>query len=306
VSGGVTLCPHCQTRFRVTEEQLRARQGMVRCGHCLHPFDAAAHLEMQSPQPAALADDAPVAALLSTPEIVSEKAAAPAQPPQSAPDEERTSHTEARATEPQPAPAEPEVATEPTAHDATDGSRTEALHDDLFPHAPPSWRVPEQKSPYRPLWLLGSLLLTAGLLLQLAVFFRSDLVVRFPSVKPLLSGYCQFAGCNIDLPRRPDLLSIEASELEPIDPEHPETVVLDALLHNLAPFAQTYPHLELTLADAQGTPLGRRIFRPADYLAEPENTGFGIAPKQEIAIRLYLNTSDLRPEGYRIALFYPK
>lgn len=35
-----TRCPHCQTRFRVTTEQLKLRQGQVRCGACRAVFDA--------------------------------------------------------------------------------------------------------------------------------------------------------------------------------------------------------------------------------------------------------------------------
>jgi predicted Zn finger-like uncharacterized protein len=33
-------CPACQTVFRVSPEQLAARQGRVRCGHCLNAFNA--------------------------------------------------------------------------------------------------------------------------------------------------------------------------------------------------------------------------------------------------------------------------
>jgi predicted Zn finger-like uncharacterized protein len=36
---GTTSCPHCDTRFKVTKVQLESHQGMVRCGHCLQPFD---------------------------------------------------------------------------------------------------------------------------------------------------------------------------------------------------------------------------------------------------------------------------
>lgn len=36
----VTLCPACQTEFFVTEEQLNQHQGQVRCGQCLHIFNA--------------------------------------------------------------------------------------------------------------------------------------------------------------------------------------------------------------------------------------------------------------------------
>lgn len=36
----LTRCPTCQTTFRVTAEQLKARQGRVRCGHCQGVFNA--------------------------------------------------------------------------------------------------------------------------------------------------------------------------------------------------------------------------------------------------------------------------
>ncbi|PZE09298.1 DUF3426 domain-containing protein, partial [Pseudomonas sp. 57B-090624] len=40
----VTQCPHCQTSFRVSRAQLGAAQGAVRCGACLHVFNAAKQL----------------------------------------------------------------------------------------------------------------------------------------------------------------------------------------------------------------------------------------------------------------------
>jgi len=40
----VTRCPHCGTRLRVTYEQISAAAGLVRCGTCLHTFNAQEHL----------------------------------------------------------------------------------------------------------------------------------------------------------------------------------------------------------------------------------------------------------------------
>ena len=40
----ITHCPACQTQFVVTEEQLNQHDGTVRCGHCLHVFNAAEQL----------------------------------------------------------------------------------------------------------------------------------------------------------------------------------------------------------------------------------------------------------------------
>lgn len=39
----ITRCPACQTVFRLRPEQLHARGGEVRCGHCFHPFNALEH-----------------------------------------------------------------------------------------------------------------------------------------------------------------------------------------------------------------------------------------------------------------------
>lgn len=39
----LTRCPACQTVFRLRPEQLDARGGEVRCGHCFHPFNAREH-----------------------------------------------------------------------------------------------------------------------------------------------------------------------------------------------------------------------------------------------------------------------
>ena len=41
----LTQCPHCNTRFRVSSEQLFAAQGAVRCGSCMQVFNARLFLE---------------------------------------------------------------------------------------------------------------------------------------------------------------------------------------------------------------------------------------------------------------------
>ncbi|WP_080432220.1 zinc-ribbon and DUF3426 domain-containing protein [Burkholderia ubonensis] len=55
-----TRCPHCETVFRLQQEQLVLHGGLVRCGHCRQIFDAAESLVHEhAPQPeAALARDA--------------------------------------------------------------------------------------------------------------------------------------------------------------------------------------------------------------------------------------------------------
>ncbi|SFR60585.1 MJ0042 family finger-like domain-containing protein [Marinobacter daqiaonensis] len=58
----LTRCPHCDTRFRVTEEQLSVAKGKVRCGHCMEVFDARANADASDeahPSPAAKTAEKP-------------------------------------------------------------------------------------------------------------------------------------------------------------------------------------------------------------------------------------------------------
>ena len=44
-----TLCPACGTTFALTSAQLKARKGLVRCGHCSEVFRGDRHLVDTSP-----------------------------------------------------------------------------------------------------------------------------------------------------------------------------------------------------------------------------------------------------------------
>lgn len=55
----LTRCPACQTVFRLHPEQLDARGGEVRCGHCFHPFNAREH-SFEAPAQAKKRQDTPI------------------------------------------------------------------------------------------------------------------------------------------------------------------------------------------------------------------------------------------------------
>ncbi|OGS97176.1 MAG: hypothetical protein A3H31_09120 [Gallionellales bacterium RIFCSPLOWO2_02_FULL_57_47] len=153
-------------------------------------------------------------------------------------------------------------------------------------------------------WAIAALSLTMLLVAQSAYFFRVELAARIPGLKPALVGYCRILKCTVPLPQKTGLITIESSELE-ADPKHENQINLNALLRNRAPYSQTFPSLELTLNDSQDKPLARRLFRPAEYLPPQENEAAGMLPNHELNLRLHLNIGDLRPVGYRLAVFYP-
>ncbi|MFZ3183163.1 MAG: DUF3426 domain-containing protein [Pseudomonas sp.] len=71
----VTQCPQCRTSFRVSRAQLGAAHGAVRCGACLHVFNAAQQLLSEQP---ALVKAAPV--VTPSPRPSSSASPQPAQP----------------------------------------------------------------------------------------------------------------------------------------------------------------------------------------------------------------------------------
>ncbi len=166
--------------------------------------------------------------------------------------------------------------------------------------------VPPAPPPRRGGWLgpLLAVLLTLSLLGQIAYFFRVEIGASLPGLKPALAQYCDLLDCTVPLPQNADLLAIESSELES-DPVQSNVVTLHALVHNRAPYAQSLPSLELTLTDAQDKAIARRVFQPADYLKSGDDARPGILPNRDLDIKLRLDTTDLKPSGYRLFLFYP-
>lgn len=154
-------------------------------------------------------------------------------------------------------------------------------------------------------WAIASSLLLLMLVAQAGFYFRVDLAAQLPALKPALVGYCRILKCTVPLPQHAELISIESSGLE-ADPSNENQINLNALLRNLAPYAQAYPSLELTLNDKQDKPLARRLFTPENYLPLTEAESTGLLPNHEIGIKLRLNTTDLRPFGYRLVLLYPE
>ena len=155
-------------------------------------------------------------------------------------------------------------------------------------------------------WGLASLVALAALAGQLAYHYRTDVATLVPPSRPYLEEACRLLACDVRLPRRPDLLSIESSDLQ-ADARRDHLIVLNAVIRNRAAFAQELPAIELTLTDAAEHPVLRRVLRPAEYLvSRPAGTlAQGIAPGAEAEVRLHFDTNGVPATGYRLYLFYP-
>jgi predicted Zn finger-like uncharacterized protein len=320
----LTRCPGCTTTFRVTPEQVKARHGKVRCGRCQHVFDAIEHLvdalvvaptvaaaEAPHAAPAATADAAPP-----TPAADPGVEAAPPPSFEAAPEPDPEPIPEALPSEPVasaiPAaaseliaslppldtpPAEPPVRTQLLDADTAPG-------DDILLQPSPLSTVyakPAATHVGWP-WTVAATLVFVVLIAQLMLAFRVDLAVKYPQVRPILDMLCEHAGCRVELPSDPDMVSIEASDLHPAKKGGLE---LTATLRNRAPHAQAWPQLELTLTDGADKPIVRKVIAPEQYLPATQSADDGFAANGEQAVQLLLDAGTLPAAGYRLYLFYP-
>jgi hypothetical protein len=153
------------------------------------------------------------------------------------------------------------------------------------------------------LWWLASVFLLIVLVAQGAYRYRGEIAVLLPEAKPFLQLLCVEIGCEVPLPRRAELLSIESSDLQ-ADGTHPSVMVLTATLRNRAGFIQGFPALELSLTSAQGQTVARRVLMPREYSPQGTRPEPGLAAGSELQIRVYIEAAALKPTGYRLYLFY--
>lgn len=338
----LTRCPHCQTHFRVTAEQLKIRQGKVRCGACQEVFDALDSLSdeaLVAPAPPILPEAetrrsqdgttevretlATIVTVESIPaaanEIIEVQPAAEEEPePQ--PEPERQPETEPEWTpEPAPAPldetepvgaaevppeAEPDSEPEPESKPAPEpDSPDQPASEATSPGAEENWEsVPAV--PTRPRRWPWAVGILALLLIG-----AGQLAYIFRTELAVVAPELRPAlvtGCELVGCTLPRPLKPELIGIETSDlvPEG-EGLLLTATLMNRAPFEQDFPHLELTLTDTQDEALVRKVLLPADYLPAGQDPSQGFAARGEVSVKLALTTDSVPAVGYRLYLFYP-
>lgn len=157
------------------------------------------------------------------------------------------------------------------------------------------------------LWGFLALLAATALAAQITYRYRTEIAVLAPNMRAPLERACRALRCEVALPRRPELMSIDSSDLQ-ADSRRENVIILNAVIRNRAPFPQDFPALELTLTDEADRPVVRRVLGPTDYLeaARRAQLGQGIAPGSDVVLRVFLDAGRARATGYRLYLFYPQ
>ena len=258
-----TRCPQCQTVFRITAAQLKARDGMVRCGRCQHVFGADQHL-MPKPAKGTVKGASPAARKRTTSKKIAvepNKVAAPAE------------------TIALPFPAEtPE-------HDV----------------APPPLvrrRPVRTRTIY---WALGCVLLILLLAGQVLIFYGYDFARQTPTLRPMVETLCAPLPCRklppIDM-RHMDLVETQVAP----HPRYDKALRIKATLVNRADTVQPYPLLEVSLIDSQGQLVARRAYQPREYLSKPEAIQNGLPPQVAVSVQLDITSPGVQASGYEVLL----
>jgi predicted Zn finger-like uncharacterized protein len=287
----ITTCTHCVARFKVTPQQLNAKQGQVRCGKCGKVFSGFEALER-------FPDDDTGARLLAAREAAERPGEPQLESIEVPPHVEDLPEVETLDAPPHvPAPAYVEPPSTPSTSPPASRRTARAPTIEYEETDPPPRRVSRA-------WSFGVVLLALVLGAELAYAYRGPIAQRYPVLRPWLESVCAQAGCTVPWMRDDRLLKLEDSELLEV-PGRPSEIALGARIRNLATAAQEYPHLELTLTDLTGQAAARRVLRPIDYVGRALAPGEVLAPGAEVAIQLRLETPRLKATGYELLLFYP-
>ncbi|MCY4743458.1 zinc-ribbon and DUF3426 domain-containing protein [Pelomonas sp. UHG3] len=318
-----TRCTACGTIFRIVEDQLRVSDGWVRCGRCAEIFDARELLfdiEQETPPPWPAAFVPPPAPAMQAP-----LPPPPAPQPPPAPEPSWM---------PPPEP-EPRIDPLPTgwppADDLRQEPRWEEQTHDLAPEAAPPASAPApdvlaaeprpdapaaapipvpefmrraetaarwQRPGVRLALIAATVLLTLLLLLQIALHFRHALAALHPPLRAGLQALCSVAGCEVQAWQRIDALSIDATSLNPLGSSGYK---LNLTLRNKTAVDVAPPWLELSLTDAQGAPLARRVIAPEALLPSLQR----VNADSEQALSFSFSTGTQRVSGYSVVAFYP-
>lgn len=189
-----------------------------------------------------------------------------------------------------------------------------ATVDDEAALAPPDATVQEEAMPSfladaakrerwaRPArWAFGvsAVLLTLSLVSQVAWHWRERLAMAWPVTQRPLAALCERAGCMLGAPRELNAVVVDNTALA--RPPGTSGYRLTVQLHNRATHPVATPNVDLTLTDAQGATVSRRVLAPTDF-------GYGdsqLPAQADLQWTAEFTLSEGNLVGYTVAAFYP-
>lgn len=275
----VARCPNCGAAFRVVADQLRLRDGKVRCGVCHTVFDGRANTVVEPPSQT-ISAQAPAAVSIGRPQA----------PPRPVPIGQRE-------------PVMRPITVQDDDYDDYDELDVQPI-ERVSRH---SLRNLGRSSMRSAFWSVGLMIAVVALLLQTLWWWRTPIATYVPFTRVLYERVCGELGCEAGYVRVPGLLTIESSTVQPdtLAPAAPgvQRMTLTTVVRNRASHPQPWPALELELTDFTDVAIVRRVIGPPEYLGADAPPYLAAGSEREIVVSLAVRGE--RINGYRLALFFP-
>ena len=256
-----THCPHCDTRFRVTEVQLSTADGFVRCGVCKEVFNAFEVASQNDHQHSLLNEELSKNNLdqdsLETNDSIEKETLEI--------DSDDAHNTEIDNETSEYLEVQQDDESNKDGFDFFDETVNESL-----PHV-----VPDQfrevhlykSNSITPtvLWSIGILLLTATLYIEY-VWFNRDQFSQITEFKTLIDNTCKQFECKNLSVREPSKIELITRNVYS-HPNEKNALIVDITMKNNAKYAQPYPVLQIDFSNIRGGTVAARRFFPDDYLA---------------------------------------
>lgn len=309
----ITRCPACETLFKVVPDQLRISEGWVRCGQCDEIFDALLHLLPDLPvqetpatplaEPAEQlvetnAEEATPAAAEVTPDLDDEEefdalpvVLEPDEPPliaaESAPLDLSMADLSVPVAQTDPQDIAPELDGELSPVSFLRDKKNDSY-----------WRKPIIRS----ISLLLTLLLLLGLLGQIMLQERDQIIAQAPATKPFFKVICGPLNCALSPLRRIDAIVIDSASFIKIKGD---SYRLNFTVKNTALTSLAMPAIELTLTDSLDQPVIRHVFMPSELGVKSDTLTAGAEWPASLALAVKATGTADRVAGYRLLAFYP-
>ena len=255
-----TACPHCDTVFTITDEQLDLADGMVRCGVCDEVFSALVQDDLfveNTDETAGFVNDEYRQELDA--EVEGELPALDAEteadtPALLAADDSATTINLLAAT----GTEDEETQRIDDEAGLFDGGADYVVPDDIRYGDRPSLLVSA-------LWGIGCLALLLVLVMQFAWLQREQLAQE-QSLRPWLQRLCQQVDCDRLKLRDPGRMEMTSRNVY-THPTVDDALMVSITLVNRAGFAQPYPDIKIDFSDIVGTVIASRRLQPHEYLS---------------------------------------
>lgn len=239
-----TRCPQCNTQFRLTESQIDAADGYVRCGSCESVFNVYDVVNQ------ATIDNEYQQSLLNINKAVTEQ------------DIEDQVITDQSSTDQTPDIISEDVITPHLTEESGKNSHPEESCDKSRepPHGKPHDTFTNTSTI---MWSVGILTLITTFFIEYAWFNRNE-IAQTPEIQTQLNKICQQYDCsNLSL-RTPSQIELVSRNIFS-HPKQKNALLVNLSIKNNANFSQPYPIIKIDFSDVRGSLIASRSFLPVEY-----------------------------------------